>query len=65
MTRDHAALQLLAHGPLTRAEFIAITGWPRSSCTDVILRLRNAGRVRLGRSAGFAVWSLATPEAVQ
>lgn len=59
MTRDHAALQLLALGPLTRAEFVAVTGWPLSSCTDVIRRLRDAGRVRLGRAAGFAVWSLA------
>ena len=27
MTRKHAALQLLRHGPLTAAEFREITGW--------------------------------------
>lgn len=59
MTREYVAKRLLALGPLTRAEFVEITGWPLSSCKDVIFRLRDAGVVRVTRSAGYAVWSLA------
>jgi hypothetical protein len=38
MSRTHAAVQLLRLGPLTRAEFIAITGWS-------IQRLREGGAI--------------------
>lgn len=36
MTRTHAAMQLLAHGPLTFREFAAITGWPSAACRGVL-----------------------------
>ena len=39
MTRKHAALQLLRHGPLTAAEFREITGWPHRVCRRVLTRL--------------------------
>lgn len=58
MSRTQAALKLLAHGPLTREEFFAITGWPRSTCCWVVYRLRDQGLVRLGRAGRTAVWSL-------
>lgn len=36
MTRTHAARQLLALGPLSFAEFVAITGWPIKACRRVL-----------------------------
>lgn len=65
MTRDHAAVQLLRHGPLLRSEFVAITGWPESSCVKVIGRLRDAGVVKLLRAAGMAMWALAEHQGAQ
>lgn len=64
MTRADAALKLLAHGPMTRADFIAVTGWPRSTCCWVIYRLRDQGLVRLGRAGRAAVWALREPGGV-
>jgi uncharacterized membrane protein len=58
MTRTQAALKLLAIGPMTREEFFAVTGWPRSTCCWVVYRLRDQGLVRLGRAGRTAVWSL-------
>lgn len=39
MTRPYAAIRLLEHGPLCLAEFIEITGWSRSSCSQVLAYL--------------------------
>jgi hypothetical protein len=36
MTRAHAARQLLALGPLSFREFVAITGWPAKTCRGVL-----------------------------
>lgn len=36
MTRTHAARQLLALGPLSFPEFVAITGWPAKACRRVL-----------------------------
>lgn len=55
MTRTHATLQLLAHGPLTFRDFREITGWPPRVCTGTLAHLRFWGHVeRDGR-----VWRLA------
>lgn len=43
MTRTHAALQLLRLGPLTRAEFIEITGWGIKRADLTLQRLRESG----------------------
>jgi len=51
MTRRHAALQLLALGPLQFREFVEITGWPARVCTQTLYELscwelaRRDGRV--------------------
>ena len=45
MTRTHAALKLLEHGPLTWAEFVAITGWPRRAARKCLNWLIETGRV--------------------
>lgn len=58
MNRADVAVKLLAHGPMTRGEFIACTGWPVSTATWVIGRLRDRGLVRLSRDGRTAVWSL-------
>jgi hypothetical protein len=36
MTRTHAAIQLLKHGPLTMLEFVEITGWTYSRCRQTL-----------------------------
>lgn len=45
MTRAHAAIQLLRLGPLARAEFIEITGWPRQSADRVLSLLCQANQI--------------------
>ncbi|RYE43946.1 MAG: hypothetical protein EOP24_26215 [Hyphomicrobiales bacterium] len=45
MTRTHAALQLLRLGPLTRADFIEITGWGVKRADKILQWLRETGRV--------------------
>lgn len=51
MTKIHAARQLLALGPLSFREFMEITGWPFSTCRQVLSKLVDVkGEVeRLGR----------------
>ena len=44
MTHTHAALQLLALGPLTFREFVAVTGWPYKTARGVISYLQQSGR---------------------
>jgi hypothetical protein len=45
MTRTHAAIQLLRLGPLTRAEFIAITGWSIQRADETLQLLREGGAI--------------------
>lgn len=45
MTRTHAALQLLRLGPLTRAEFIEITGWGVKRADVTLQKLREVGAI--------------------
>lgn len=59
MTRDHAALQLLAHGPLTRTEFREITGWHPRAADQVVARLRYAGLIRTRHDAPRSRYELA------
>ena len=55
MSRTHAALQLLALGPLHYREFREITGWPSRVCTATLYYLSAWGLVeREGR-----IWKLA------
>ena len=58
MTREHAAVQLLRLGPLKASEFMAITGWPRSSANKVIARLLEQNRIRRARRGLFEVRDL-------
>lgn len=46
MTRQHAALKLLVHGPLRFGQFVSITGWPEADCQAVLIELQAAKRVR-------------------
>lgn len=59
MTRTYAARRLLEHGPLTHAEFVAITGWPRSAASKVLWRLRELGVASSVNHRHLTVWSLA------
>jgi len=55
MTRVHAAKQLLAHGPLSLAQFVEITGWPYVKCRKTLgylvdgcgMVIREAGLYRI------------------
>jgi hypothetical protein len=51
MTRNHAARRLLEHGPLTLAEFLAITGWPYRAAQATLTRLLDAGDVEAEKDA--------------
>ena len=55
MTRRYALVQLLRLGPLTRAEIIAITGWPDRAVDRTIAALCDQGRIsrRNRRRAGL------------
>ena len=46
MTRTHAIEQLLAHGALTMAEIITITGWPVRAARQTVSYLSECGRIR-------------------
>jgi DNA-binding transcriptional regulator GbsR (MarR family) len=47
MTRTYAAIRLLDHGPLTLAEFRAITGWGHRVCDSALRRLQAYGQVEV------------------
>lgn len=48
MTRQHAAYQLLKHGPLSLREFHQITGWKSpKTCLRVLTTLRQRGRIEM------------------
>ena len=55
MTRDHIALQLLAHGPLSRAEFVEITGWALTTCTRTLAALVDTGELQQPRRGVYAL----------
>lgn len=55
MTRTHAAQQLLAHGPLTFSEFMAITGWTWAQCRKTIGSLQADGRIYSETRGVYAV----------
>ena len=55
MTRAYATLQLLAHGPLSRAEFVAITGWPLGSCKKLLGQLAADGQIKRVMSRRYAI----------
>ena len=55
MSRPYAALQLLAHGPLSRAEFVEITGWGKSSCARILAALLDTGALNRPRRGVYAV----------
>lgn len=46
MTREHATVELLRHGPLASREFMEITGWPRSAANRVLAKLCDQKRIR-------------------
>lgn len=46
LARRQVAVKLLAHGSLTRGEFVAITGWSGRQCDTVLSGLRCNGTVR-------------------
>ena len=53
MTRDHALLKLLEHGPLHPGEMRFITGWPTLELRATVERLRKRGRIeRVVRGGG-------------
>jgi hypothetical protein len=58
MTRAHAARQLLALGPLTLTEFVAITGWPYRACIAVLRYLRDLQEVRYVRKGNNHMTSI-------
>ncbi|MBK5203905.1 MAG: type IV toxin-antitoxin system AbiEi family antitoxin domain-containing protein [Polaromonas sp.] len=55
MTRPYATLQLLAHGPLSRAEFIEITGWSRAACARILAALVDTGELSQPRRGVYSV----------
>ena len=58
-TRTYAAKRLLEHGPLTRGQFTAITGWPSATCGKVLWRHVAYRIVIVKRDAdGQNVWGL-------
>lgn len=51
MTRYQTAIGLLKLGPLTKSEFVEITGWPRYACDSVLAQLverKEIQRIRRG-----------------
>ena len=55
MTRSYATLALLAHGPLTRAEFVSITGWSKSACARILSGFLDAGVVHQPRRGVYVL----------
>jgi len=50
MSKTHAARQLLSLGPLTKREFIEITGWKIRQCEEVIHRMRRNSEIVVERN---------------
>jgi predicted transcriptional regulator len=46
MTRTHALLKLLDHGPLTMGEIVTITGWTARSTRKTVSHLSETGRIQ-------------------
>ena len=55
MTRQHAAIKLFEHGPLTRYEFIEITGWTRTTAGRTLYRLVDGGWIKRIERGFFAL----------
>ena len=55
MTRHHAAMQLFRHGPLSRADFVAITGWQLTTCTRLLAALLDTGELHQPRRGVYAL----------
>lgn len=49
MTRTHAMLQLLNHGPLHFRQALEITGWPYTAVRYTLKHLTATGLVAFGR----------------
>lgn len=60
MTREQATRKLLRHGALSLADFVAVTGWPRQECRQVLRSLFKRGLVFFDgtkhRGAYFVAW---------
>lgn len=59
MTRTHAAVQLLRLGPLTRAEFESITGWPKEVARGMLGWLVHCGRIEYVGSRQRGIYRVA------
>lgn len=57
MTRIYALERLLEHGPLTLAQLVEITRWPRYTLTGTLRRLAGDGivAVRRGRPCVYGL----------
>lgn len=58
ISRPAIALKLLAHGPLSAAEFRVITGWKNTQCEDVLAKLRRRHALQrriIGRRRVYAI----------
>ena len=59
MTRTYAAKRLLEHGPLTRGQFAAITGWKAATVSKTLSELVNTRAAVVNQDAdGQNVWGL-------
>lgn len=61
MTRVHAARQLLAHGPLSMGDFIAITGWTQMQARRTVSHMSETGIIRPVNLGGRRCHALASP----
>jgi DNA-binding MarR family transcriptional regulator len=58
MTRIYALERLLEHGPLTLAQLMEITRWPRYTLTGTLRRLEADHIVAVKRAPGGYVYGL-------
>ncbi|MBI2725413.1 MAG: hypothetical protein HYX42_04100 [Polaromonas sp.] len=57
ITREHAAVKLLEHGPLTLSQFRWITCWPTSDeCLSVLNGLRKCNKIVQRNKHGSQVY---------
>lgn len=60
MTRAHAMLRLLEHGPLTYRQAVEITGWPPRAVQHALATLMRDDLVRpiaIGHRRGYCLWA--------
>jgi len=66
MTRGHAAVQLLRHGPLTLEQFRWITCWPTfAECKEVLEDLRREEKVIVRNVQGRPLYDIPKPRGGQ